>query len=685
ISIAADNSDIDAAVGFSGSLKLGPFTAIVDNMGIKADLSFPPGGGNIGPMNASLGFKPPKGLGLTLKSDTITGGGFLSFDKDAGRYVGALELSIKDKIAIKAIGILTTKLPGNQPGYSLLLLITAEFQPIQLGFGFTLNGVGGLIALHRRMDKQALRDGVRNNTLDAILFPKDPVANISTIISALEKTFPIEEDRFTFGPMAIIGWGSPTLITAELGLFIEVPDPVEIAIIGIIKALLPNETSPTLQLQINFAGTISFEKKYITFDASLFDSRLLSMTLSGDMAFRLRWGDDPIFVLSVGGFYPGFPVPPLDLPDLRRISINLLGGDNPRLTLSTYFAITSNTAQFGAAVDFYYKVNGKLTIDGNLGFDALFRFTPFHFTCVVKGGLNVNWKGDSILSLWFEGMLDGPNPWQLQGSAGFKIFKIDYSVSFDKTWGNSVVTTLPDINVLPLLMTALQDKTNWQATLPANVPQLVTVRNFSQSSDVVVHPQGAMAVSQKVVPLNFTIQRYGNKNPITHTTFTLDILIGSSAALPKINLKEFFAPNEFLALTDSQRLSFPSFEKYDSGIQVQNTSTALSSGGYYEMFQEYELIYMDQPKRVVRYSAVNQFDNTTQQALRRNNSTGNSPMGVQQKAVSQLAPPQASVSQEGYALAKTHDLGLYAAGATANSEAEAQIMLNDLLENNPEL
>ena len=37
--------------------------------------------------------------------------------------------------------------------------------------------------------------------------------------------------------MAKIGWGTPTLLTADLGLLIEVPQPMRLLILGVAKAL----------------------------------------------------------------------------------------------------------------------------------------------------------------------------------------------------------------------------------------------------------------------------------------------------------------------------------------------------------------------------------------------------------------------------------------------------------------
>ena len=67
----------------------------------------------------------------------MTGGGYLYLDPAAGEYAGALELTI-EKIGVKAIGMLSTKMPDGSPGWSLLLFLYFQLPPIQLSFGFTL-------------------------------------------------------------------------------------------------------------------------------------------------------------------------------------------------------------------------------------------------------------------------------------------------------------------------------------------------------------------------------------------------------------------------------------------------------------------------------------------------------------------------------------------------------------------
>ena len=69
-------------------------------------------------------------------------------------------------------------------------------------------------------------------TFPSDLFPQDVVANAPRIISDLKAIFPPQDGIFLIGPMAKIGWGTPTLISLSLGVIIEIP-PSDVAILGI--------------------------------------------------------------------------------------------------------------------------------------------------------------------------------------------------------------------------------------------------------------------------------------------------------------------------------------------------------------------------------------------------------------------------------------------------------------------
>jgi hypothetical protein len=85
----------------------------------------------------------------------------------------------------------------------------------------------------------------------------------------------------------------------------------------------------------------------VAIDATLHDSRLVRFPLTGDMALRLSYGDQPAFAFAVGGFNPRFAPPPA-FPALERLTLTLAkDGGNPTIVCQTYLALTSNTAQLG--------------------------------------------------------------------------------------------------------------------------------------------------------------------------------------------------------------------------------------------------------------------------------------------------------------------------------------------------
>src|SRR4029079_6308787 len=123
-------------------------------------------------------------------------------------------------------------------GFSLLVILSVEFGTgLQLGLGFTLLAVGGLIGLNRTVNLQALIEGVRSGAINSVMFPKDIIANAPKIISDLRAFFPPREGTFLIGPMLKLGWGPPTLVSVALGVIVEIPG--NITILGVLKVAIP--------------------------------------------------------------------------------------------------------------------------------------------------------------------------------------------------------------------------------------------------------------------------------------------------------------------------------------------------------------------------------------------------------------------------------------------------------------
>jgi hypothetical protein len=691
VGLRVESGGLKTELSGSASLKLGPLTAVAERMGLSATLTFPEEGGNLGDADLSVGFKPPTGVGLAIKGGGFEGGGFLSFDPAQASYTGVLQLEFEKKISLKAIGLLNTRLPSGASGFSLLIVISAEFEPIQLGLGFTLNGVGGLLGLHRTAREDVLRTGLRTNTLSSLLFPVDPVANAPRIISDLAQVFPVAEGRFVFGPAARIGWGTPTLLTIDLGLIIEVPSPVRVLIVGVVRALLPDKDAPLLKLQVNFLGVIDFERKRLAFDASLFESRLLAYTLEGDMAVRAEWGDDPGFLLSIGGFHPAFN-PPAELAGMRRLSLNLLGRDNPRLLLEAYFAVTSNTVQFGARIELYAAAS-KFNVYGYLGFDTLFQFSPFRFTAEISAGLALRVGSRRIMGVTLTLTLTGPGPFRARGKAKFKIVFFSFTVSFDVSWGDVLDAIMPAANVLALLTDALGRADNWLAELPAGRPLLVSVKELPGLPDVLLHPAGTLVISQRVVPLDLRIDKFGNARPEGPNLFRITRVVCKGDTLPATperelattEAREEFAPAQFREMTDAERLASNSFEKLKSGVRLR-ASEELESSYCVTRDVEYESIIIDREGLRAPIPPVRDTFGIFA-ALVRGGAVSKSSLSSERDAPSPLGPRPVAVGREGFVVVSSADLKpvVGALAPSFASQTEAAAHLAELVEANPRL
>ena len=207
------------------NLELGPFTVSVDGIGASFELARGTDGSQFANLDAQLRFVSPRGLGLAIDIGPVSGGGYLDLDAENGEYAGTFEAELFD-VGVTVVGIIMTQFPDNPDGWSMFLSLSATFTGLQIGFGFTLNGVGGLIGVNRGLDEEALADGVRSGALDSILFPEDVVANAPRILADMAAVFPPAEGQFVFGPVVKLGWGTPTLIEADVGVIVQLPELV---------------------------------------------------------------------------------------------------------------------------------------------------------------------------------------------------------------------------------------------------------------------------------------------------------------------------------------------------------------------------------------------------------------------------------------------------------------------------
>jgi hypothetical protein len=584
-SSAPNTPDLHIEVSTSVVVRLGPVTFTVDRIGLASAVQL---------WSAiDLGLKPPSGIGVEIAATVIRGGGYLFYDAAKEQYAGILDLDLQDLFTVKAIGLLNTRLPDGRPGFSFLVILAVEnFTPLNLGLGFRLTGLGGIFGSDRTVSMDALEAGLKAHALDRIMFPPDPVANAPAIVSVAGSVFPPARDHVIVGPMVQIVWGADEIVRIELALIFEFPTPGRLIILGKLRALLPAPQSPVVKIEVDVIGEIDFGRKQAFAHAALVDSSIGGFPLTGEAALLMRWGDDPVFVLAFGGVNPRYEhFLPTGFPKLARLSVALTRGNNPRIRLDLYIACTSNSFQIGGRLEIFASI-GKFSIEGLLAIDALIQDAEPSYLFDFVAKLQLKAWGTNLFAVKFEGSLAGAHPWHVRGKATFSIWIFDYSIDVDHTFGASAPPPpLPAVDVRPAVLAALADSRSWRAQPPRQGLNPVTLRTDNATTDLLVHPLGQLAVTQRVVPLGLQIDRVGNGRPTGARLFTIDRAAVGGTPVATAPLDEQFARAQFFDLTDEEKLTSPPFESMPAGVQIG--STGLNSGPGAVADAEYDTLIYD--------------------------------------------------------------------------------------------
>lgn len=537
--------------------------------------------------------KIPTGMGVRIKTGVVSGGGYLRYSEDTEEYGGVFDLQFA-KFGVTAIGLL-----GTDP-FSFVIVIGVHFAPkIELGYGFTLNGLGGILAIQRSVDTAALRDGLKTDIVGQLLFPSDPVAAAPQILDQLGKVFPFRDGGFVVGPIAEIGWGSQAgFVKARLGVVLSLPDP-KVVILGALEIGVPSaDIKPDLRIvdiHANLLGEITPD--YFLLKVSIAKSKLFTLTLSGDIALFIKWAGEGAFALSVGGFFPKYEAPK-EIGKLDRLSLGFKPPvDWLKITAEAYVAVTSNSIQFGGKVDLSADV-GVASAHAWIQLDALFQWAPyFHFIVILDVGIEVKAFGATIAGVHFHGEISGDQPWRLEGTATAEILWWDVDVDIGPiTWGEPRPADAPMVDSVGTAAEALRADAAWTPILPADALQLV--RFADVGANRLFHPLGRLEVKQGRVPLETDIDRIGSSPVSAKRVYLAPPTIGGIDAATVSTVQDRFSPGHFLALKDDQLMARPDFEQMPAGLVVAASAKPVFTSDVHAAYA-WNTVYPHRPQPVV--------------------------------------------------------------------------------------
>ncbi|MFT4216665.1 MAG: hypothetical protein QM619_05695 [Micropruina sp.] len=522
----------------------------------------------------------PEAIGVRVKAGPVKGGGYLERKvrtygippntKEIAEFGGVIQLEILE-VGVFAIGILSPD------PFSLVLVMGIRFPTaIELSFGFTFNAVGGLLAVNRTVNTTELIAGMRTHFIDRVLFPDDPVAEAPKILDQVAKVFPHSDGGFVVGPIVELGWGSQAkIIEAKIGIVLALPDP-KIIILGSVRVRAPSKETPLTDFRCEVYGEISADRLLIV--ATLRDSKIAGINISGDLGLLIQWGGGGDFALSVGGFHPRYTEIPSDLKGLAPLTIDLSPPAVVKIIVKAYFAVTAGCVMAGIRGELNAEL-GIASARAWLQLDMIFRWVPvFGFAVDLDLGIEIKVFGHSFASISFKGSLEGTSPWKIVGTATVDVWFLP-TFHFNLgpiTWPESAAIETPKVNPLALVEEALNSDEAWKAILPADGDQLAVLGRID-APGLVAHPLAALEVTQSRLPLETHIDRVGSAGVTAHRVALGLATTSAGPASAVSTVKAPFAPGQFLNLEDDALLARSGFDQWPSGCRV-SAATVPTSG-----------------------------------------------------------------------------------------------------------
>ena len=266
-------------------------------------------------------------------------------------------------------------------------------------------------------------------------------------------------------------------------------------------------------------------------------------------------------------------VPAADrVPAVPRVTVALTTGDNPKLIVEAYFALTSNTVQFGADASLYAAAYG-FSIEGNVGFDVLIQLWPPHFIAEFQAGVQLK-RGPQPVQGRRRGHARGPDPAAggRQGDLRHPVVGRHRRVRQDPHLGRRRQRRSP-------LDAAVRGRrrpgrsAQLAAELPDAAAQLVGLRRDDRPDQILLHPLGRWR-RQGVVPLRLDrdIDRVGGFVPTGDRRFAItSVAVGGDSPTTRPVLDEF-PDGQLFDITDAERLAAPAFERWRPASRSATTA-----------------------------------------------------------------------------------------------------------------
>lgn len=375
---------------FDASLGMAGLTVGVDGLGLGVELSHPtPPRFRLDGL--SVGYSRPP---LAIKGALVNRP---ADDTYSTLIEGALAVTAEE-FGLTALGAYAqTREHPDQPSLFLFGKVNGEFggpPPVQITgimAGFGLNTDLRLPEGDEVLDFPFLKDFTSPET--------DPLAVLNTLMGGQNAWVRPAAGQLWFA--AGLEFKVFEFLDGQALLVLEVGDDFAVAVLGTAEARFPKDQSlpAYARVRLGLSAKYRASEGVLKLTAQLAPGSFLlseACVLTGGFAFYtwLQGENAGDFVLTLGGYYPGYPVPAY-YPQVPRLGFNWPVTSELTISGGSYFALTPGAIMAGGALDVNFRsgdLHAWLTAHANI----LIEWAPFHFDAEIDVSIGVSY----VLDLW---------------------------------------------------------------------------------------------------------------------------------------------------------------------------------------------------------------------------------------------------------------------------------------------
>jgi hypothetical protein len=195
----------------------------------------------------------------------------------------------------------------------------------------------------------------------------------------------------------------------------------------------------------------------------------------------------------------------------------------------------------------------------------------------------------------------------------------------------------------------------------------------------VLHPLGTVVVQQRAVPLDIRVDKVGNEAAVDVSSAHVDVDGGGLVKLTDAG--DMFALAQFQNLSDADKLSLPSFERQNAGVELAPDGTATTSARAVRRSARYEQVVIDEDVRTP--NSFVSYNTALFQHFMAGAGVARSPLSRAEKVLRQPFTDGVAVTGDTYVVAATRDNT--AQSPVFGSHARARAHLDTMLAADPNL